>query len=88
MALRPESAAMSMPPLRAVFPEGKIPAEIPIPKPRLPREEQQDAYLRERELDKKIYYPADVNRDLVQHYNEDTFKLDVMAIIAAQEHTD
>jgi len=88
MALRPESAAMSMPPLRDVFPEGQIPDEIQIPKPRLPREEQQDAYLRERELDPNVYFPPDVNRELVQHYSEDTFKLDVKAIIAAQEHTD
>jgi len=88
MALRPETAAMSLPPLRAVFPEGQIPDEIPIPKPRLPREEQQDAYLRDRELDPNLYFPSDVNRDLVQHYNADTFKLDVKAIIASQEHTD
>jgi hypothetical protein len=54
----------------------------------LPREEQQDAYLRERELDPNLYYPADVQRPLTQHYDENTFKLDIKAMIAAREHTD
>jgi ribonuclease Z len=88
MALRPQSAAISPPNMRDIFPEGEIPDYVPFPKPRLPREEQQDAYLRERELNPELYYPADVIRPLTQHYDEETFKLDIKAMIAAREHTD
>jgi len=88
MALRPEQASMQMPDPRDLFPPGQIPDYVQIPKPRLPREEQQDAYLRERELDPDLYYPEDVKRPLTQHYDEETFRFDVKALIAAREHTD
>ena len=58
MALRPETAAMQLPNPKDLMPEGKLPEYIQIPEPRLPREEQQDAYLRERELDPDLYYPG------------------------------
>lgn len=87
MALRPENAAIQPPNMRDMFPEGHIPDTVQIPKPRLPREEQQDAYLREREIDPNKYYPDDVKRPLTQHYDEETFVLDIKALIAAREHT-
>ena len=88
MALRPQNAAIQPPNFKDLFPPGEVPDSIPIPKPRLPREQQQDAYLRERELDPALYYPPDVNRPLVQGYDEETFQLDVKGMIAAREHTD
>ena len=32
-----------------------------------------------------VYYPADVERPLTQHYDEETFRLDVEALIASQD---
>ena len=39
--------------------------EMVMPKPRLPREQQQDEYVRKMEIDPVKYYPPDVNRPLV-----------------------
>ena len=43
----------------------QIPKEIAFPAPRSTREEQQEAYLREIEVDPAKYYPKDVDRDLI-----------------------
>ena len=39
-----------------------IPEEFEIPQPRIPREEQQEQYTRDMEIDPHKYYPADVDR--------------------------
>jgi len=88
MALRPEQASMQLPDPRDLFPPGQVPDYIQIPEPRLPREEQQDAYLRDRELDPDVYYPADVSRPLTQHYDEETFRVDVQALIAMRDESE
>lgn len=49
---------------------GKLPDVIKIPKPRMPREQQQDPYLREIEIDPAKYTPEDVQRDLVLEWAE------------------
>ena len=38
---------------------------VVLPKVKRPREQQQDKYVREKEIDPAQYYPTDVNRDLV-----------------------
>ena len=38
---------------------------VVLPKVKVPREQQQDKYVREKEIDPAKYYPTDVNRDLV-----------------------
>ena len=85
MALRPETPAMQPPDPRTLpveaLPGGELPDFLQIPKPRRPREEQQDAFLRERELDPALYYPPDVLRPLTQHYDEETFRVDIQALI-------
>ncbi|KUJ78463.1 guanitoxin biosynthesis MBL fold metallo-hydrolase GntH [Ruegeria profundi] len=89
MALRPETPAMQPPNPATLpverFPDGKLPEYVQMPKPRLPREEQQDAFLRERELEPSIYMPEDVIRPLTQHYDEETFRVDIQALIDARE---
>lgn len=50
--------------------DGKMPKEIVVPNPKMPREKQQDAYLREIEIDPKKYTPEDVQRDLVLKWKE------------------
>lgn len=49
---------------------GQLPSVIKIPAPRIPREEQQDPYLREIEIDPQEYTPQDVQRDLVLEWGE------------------
>ena len=89
MALRPETPAMQPPNPNTLpvemFPGGKLPDYVQMPKPRLPREEQQDAFLRDRELDPALYTPEDVQRPLTQHYDEEMFRVDIQALIAARE---
>lgn len=59
---RPELAQM----LSQLAPEGvPTPKVVSFPAPRLPREKQQDQYLRQMELDPAKYTPKDVQRDLV-----------------------
>lgn len=45
--------------------DGEVPEFVEVPAPRLPREEQQDPYFREIEIDPEKYMPPDVARDLV-----------------------
>jgi ribonuclease Z len=89
MALRPETPAMQPPDPRTLpveaLPGGELPDFVQMPKPRLPREEQQDAFLRERELDPKLYTPEDVQRPLTQHYDEEFFRVDIQALIDARD---
>ena len=47
-----------------------LPEEIIIPAPKLPREAQQEPYLREIEIDPKEYTPENVQRDLVLKWGE------------------
>ena len=79
---------MQLPDPRDLVPPGQVPEYIQIPQPRLPREEQQDAYLRDRELDPDLYYPYDVSRPLTQHYDEESFRIDVQALIAMREEAE
>jgi ribonuclease Z len=89
MALRPETPAMQPPDPRTLpieaLPGGKLPDFLQMPKPRRPREEQQDAFLRERELDPTLYTPEDVQRPLTQHYDEEFFRIDIQALIDARD---
>jgi ribonuclease Z len=45
--------------------DGEVPEFVDVPAPRRPREEQQDPYFREIEIDPEKYMPPDVARDLV-----------------------
>jgi ribonuclease Z len=83
MAALPESASVSPPDPRWLFPPDMIPDKIPIPQPKLPREEQQEQFLRDMEIDPEKYYPPDVDRELTQVWPG--IDLDVKAMIAARE---
>ena len=60
---------------------GPLPKEIEFPAPRRTREEQQDAYLRQIEIDPARYYPAEVNRDLIT--SMPPMKIDVEELVQA-----
>ncbi len=64
--------------------DGKLPETIEIPQPRLPREQQQDQYLRDIEIDPALYMPPDVARDLVTALPPE-MKINVADMVARQK---
>jgi ribonuclease Z len=53
-----------------------MPEELVVPAPKVPREEQQEKFLRDLEIDPKKYMPEDVQRDLVTDYKGMRVKLE------------
>jgi ribonuclease Z len=58
----------SMDPRWFVKPGEKLPETIEFPTPRLPREMQQEQFLRDLEIDPKLYYPTGAYRKPVQKW--------------------
>jgi ribonuclease Z len=67
-AMPPGAAPASMDPRWFLEPGQKLPEKIDFPTPRFPREEQQEQFLRDLEIDPKLYYPPDVYRKPVQKW--------------------
>jgi len=63
-AVLPEDGGMVRADPRMLF-GNPLPKEIVVPQPKIPREEQQEQYTRDLEIDPKKYYPPDVYRDPV-----------------------
>ena len=62
----PESTGQNPPPF-AILTGEPVPKELTVPQPRRTREEQQEQYTRDTEIDPKKYIPEDVYREpLVQ----------------------
>ncbi|MGB1224609.1 MAG: guanitoxin biosynthesis MBL fold metallo-hydrolase GntH, partial [Mycobacterium sp.] len=74
-AALPDGAAI--PPLdpRWLLPS-PLPSELELPRPELPREQQQEQFLRDMEIDPHKYYPPDVEREPVQTWPDEGFKID------------
>ena len=66
--------------------DGPMPDEVPLPKPRPPREEQQEQYTRDIEIDPHKYYPPDVYRPPLTKLPDDLSfsKEDLEGMIAAR----
>jgi ribonuclease BN (tRNA processing enzyme) len=64
-AALPDLGGMSAPDLGKLMAEpGQEPlTEIEVPQPRIPREDQQEQYTRDNEIDPRKYYPPDVYRE-------------------------
>jgi ribonuclease Z len=60
-----DAAPASMDPRWFVKPGEKLPEKITFPTPTMPREVQQEQFLRDLEIDPKKYYPPDVYREPV-----------------------
>lgn len=60
------AAPASMDPRWFVAPGEKLPDEIKFPTPRMPREDQQEQFVRDLEIDPHKYYPPDAYREPVQ----------------------
>ncbi len=58
----------NMDPRWFVKPGEKLPEKIEFPTPTMPREVQQEQFLRDLEIDPKLYYPPDAYRKPVQKW--------------------
>jgi ribonuclease Z len=63
-AALPELTGVNLPDFESLF-GGDLPDEFVVPQPRLPREEQQEQYTRDMEIDPAKYYPSDVERPML-----------------------
>ena len=62
------AAPATMDPRWFVPPGGKLPEKIEFPTPTMPREVQQEQFVRDLEIDPKKYYPPDAYRTPVQKW--------------------
>lgn len=63
MAALPRLTGSRIPDFRKVLGIPEVPDELELPRPRKPREEQQEQLTRDLEIDPALYYPADVARE-------------------------
>ena len=70
--------------------DGPLPDEVRLPKPRQTREDQQEQYTRDNEIEPEKYYPSDVYREPGIHLPEDLkfTKQDLDGMIAARPDSD
>jgi len=77
-AALPEDGGMVRPDFKKIFGE-PLPKEITMPQPKIPREQQQEQYTRDMEIDPHKYYPPDVYREpltkLPEHITFDVEKM-------------
>jgi hypothetical protein len=62
------ASVAAMDPRWFVPPGQELPDEIEFPTPRNPREQQQEQFVRDLEIDPKLYYPTDAYRKPVQKW--------------------
>ena len=82
-AIPPGAASGSMDP-RAMFPPGQMPEKLRMPDPARPREDQQEQFLRDMELDPDDYYPADAKRDISDVWPDEGVEMDVETLLKAK----
>jgi ribonuclease Z len=82
-AIPPGAASGSMDP-RAMFPPGQMPEKLRMPDPALPREDQQEQFLRDMELDPDDYYPADAKREIADVWPDEGVEMDVETLLKAK----
>ena len=61
-----------------------LPDEMEIPRGEMPREEQQEQFLRDMEIDPHKYYPEDADRPPLQTWPEDGIKINPREMLAAR----
>jgi ribonuclease Z len=83
-ALPDGNATGSMDP-RAMFPPDQaLPEKLRLPDPTRPREDQQEQFLRDMEIDPDEYYPPDADRDVATIWPEDGVEMDVKTLLRAK----
>jgi ribonuclease Z len=84
-AALPEGVAVaSMDPRMMMPPGAALPEKIELPRPKIPREEQQEQFLRDMEVDPHLYYPPDVDREPVQVWPEEGISLEPKKMLKAR----
>ena len=63
MAALPRMTGSRIPDFRKVLGITEVPEDLELPRPKLPREEQQEQLTRDLEIDPSLYYPDDVKRE-------------------------
>ena len=71
----PEGAAIAPLDPRWLMPQ-PFPESMDLPRPEMPRETQQEQFLRDMEIDPHEYYPPDVDREIVQNWPDEGFSVD------------
>lgn len=87
MAVLPELSGVNVPNPKVLLGiDGPLPEEVPLPSPRNSREQQQEQYTRDTEIDPHKYYPPDVYREPMMKLPKDLkfTKKDLEAMMAAQ----
>jgi ribonuclease Z len=83
-----EAAVPSGPAIASLDPRWLVPSPLPeemeLPRPELPREEQQEQFLRDMEIDPHLYYPPDADREPVQKWPKEGFKIKPREMLAAR----
>lgn len=91
-ALLPDHVGVNMPTLEQMArvygwdPE-RMPRSLELPRPRLPREEQQEQQTRDSEVDPKEYYPADIlpMRPIINKWPAEGVRIDFEAMAKARQ---
>jgi ribonuclease Z len=84
-AALPEGVAVASMDPRVMMPPGvPMPDRIEIPRPTMPREEQQEQFLRDMEIDPDLYYPDDVARPPTQTWPEEGCFIDPRKLLEAK----
>ena len=84
-AALPDGAAVASMDPRMMFPPGvPMPDKIEIPRPKLPREEQQEQFLRDMEIDPHLYYPDDAYRPPTQTWPDEGWFIDPQKMLKAR----
>ena len=83
-ALPEGTAVASLDPRWLMPPGAPLPDKMELPRPKIPREEQQEQFLRDMEIDPHLYYPPDVDRPQIQTWPEDGFFLEPKKMLKAR----
>ncbi len=84
-AALPDGPAIAPLDPRWVLPPGApIPDSMELPRPSMPREEQQEQFLRDMEIDPHEYYPPDADREPVQTWPEEGFTISPRQMLEAR----
>ena len=84
-AALPDGAAIASLDPRWLVPKGApLPEKIELPRPRIPREDQQEQFLRDMEIDPHLYYPEDADREPIQTWPEEGFFLEPKKMLKAR----
>ena len=88
----PDHVGVNMPTLQQMaqvygWDPKKMPKSLELPRPRLPREKQQEQETRDNEIDPREYYPADIlpQRPIITQWPAEGVRIDFEAMARARQ---